>query len=342
MIGEIVTQADLRSIAAENAKSISQTAFVAPTVFKVQGVKLPRVNYYATKEAAFNQFLFLTNKTKTKSLPSGSVDFTPYFVAQPIGINVDFYYYTPLGFVQLPYSFFRTMPIKAKSGIVFRFYKNDGSGPYYAIFDNVNFGASATVVKDIPANKIAALDEFHRQLQALKARHNTLAAYLTNISTQRLNVVQQQSYNEGLLLLQNLREEMKAVKGAEFSFGSKGEAIGIIPIIIWVVGAIVLAIAAAWTIDKVNTEIQKTKRLNAGYDIQKWLADQNLKIAAAKKAGIISEADAHALTQANTVTSNQAAENNTKQTEETKSVFDKIENIALIGLGILVVSKFVK
>ncbi len=341
-IGEIVTQADLASLAREAEKNISTRAYLAPTVYHYANNAQPNWMYFTSLATAIKQWQYVMNMPgATAQKPAGNISFTT--AATTLGINVDFYFNLPVaGWVNVPYSILRQVYSK-KVVIPFRFYKTDGSGPYYSVLDNSVLGISATTLASVTQSKIQALDDFHRQVQLLKAKYNTLALYLNNLSKKPLNAVQQQSFNEGILLLQNLKSEMTGIQGIEFSYSANGQinGVGFIPII-YIVLAVLLAGTAAWTIDRLYTESQKTARINSSYDMQQWISGQKIKIAAAVKAGTISSSDANGM-YADLDNSAKAAQDiATAASANTPGILDKVQDIALIALGIFAISKFVK
>lgn len=340
-IGEIVTQADLQSIQRENEKFFSQRAYLAPTVFRLAAAGITNYNYYATRDDAFKKALFLLGKGGANITPAGSVAFTNAATAQTFGINADFYILLPTGWTVIPYAVLKS--VKNWTGVVVKFYKTNAAGPFYAILDSRYFGLSASTIASVPANKIAALDDFHRELQILKVKYNTLSEYLTTLSKKTsLNAAQQQSFNEGLLLLNSMKEQIRTIQGVEFTYNVNGQvSIGIIPIIYIIVAAVIVAAAAAWTIDRVTTERNKTARINAAFNMQQWISEQKLKIAAAARAGTISQASADQMTNDLTAAQKKAEQVAADASKETEGVLDKVQNLVLIVGGVYIISKFI-
>ena len=216
--------------------------------------------------------------------------------------------------------------------IPYRFYKNDGSGPFYSILLNNDFGISATLLKNVPSAKVAELDKFHRELQLLKVKYNTLSLYLTDLSKKQLKPVQQQSFNEGSLMLNNLREEMRKIKGVDVTYTSSGQ-IGEPITLLTILLISIIAAAISWTVITITQEVAKVKKINAAFDMQKWISDQKLKLATAKTAGAITQGDYNEQIKSLDKAAELAGSVVTANSKGEPGIFDKIQNLLLIGLG---------
>ena len=199
---------------------------------------------------------------------------------------------------------------------------------------------TAQIVSDADSDTLNALDDFHRELQLLKAKYNFLSVTLHNLSKKTLSDAEQQTFNEGVLMLQDMKAKLSTIQGVDITYTENGSisGIGIIPLVLIAIVAVVAA-AAAWTIDKLYTETQKTQRINAGYDMQKWVGDQKMRWSIAKQQGAISQNDYNAniaiLDAANT-----AAQNNiVEASKTTPGVLDNILPAAVLGVVALMILK---
>lgn len=346
-IGEIVTQADLKSLQQWAAQSWTKRAYVAPSVYRLPSENTTKGWYYwNTLEEAMRFYRFLLNeKGTTLPKPAGQVSFTTAATAQTMGINVDFFFSLPVvGSIVLPYAWVKQKMAQPGNVVLpFRFYKKDGSGPYYSVFSSTHMGMAATSINNIATDKVAALDEYHRQLQLLKAKHNTLALYLKDLSTKQLKPVQQQSFNEGLLLLNGMREEMRKLRGVDVTYLQNG-SIAAIPVLLLILIISVVAAAAAWTVTQITSEAAKVAKLNASYNTIKWVSDQQLKISQALKSGQINQAEYNDMMktlQAASDTANKAVVDVTKDSDK-PGLLDKLQNLLLIGLGGYALIQFTK
>lgn len=344
MIGEIITASDLKDIQREGAKDISTRAYLAPTVFRKASSGVTGQNYYASLSDAIQTLKFILGKSSTRAKPAGQVKFTSEAKAQTLGISVDFFNQLTTGVIPVPYGIVKQMFGLPKQVVIpFRFYKTDGSGPYYAILDSSYMGIAASTLNSVPASNVSALDDFHREVQLLKARYNTLATYLNILASKPTNTAQQQSFNEGKLLLDNLKEEMRSIKGVEFVFGSTGvSGIGVIPIVVYIIVALIVAAATAWTIDRIITEKNKTARINAAFDVQKWISNQELTIDEKEKQGLITHEQALEMKADLKKAMDSAAGVIKSSSAETQGVLDKLLPLATIAVAAYAISKFVK
>lgn len=338
-IGEIVTQSDLISLQKYTAQSAVKTGYVAPTVYR--NTKVSGWNYYKTLTEAVRQWAYINGVPGyIAQTPAGSVKFTSTAATETMGINVDFFYPDPkLGILVSSYAWVKQMiETKKVFTCVIRFYKTDGSGAYYAVLDSRYLSIAATVTSKLPADKIAALDNFHREVQLLKYKYNSLANFLTELSKKKLNTTQQQIFNEGILMLNNMEKQLRQIKGVEINFANNGTVagVGIIPILIIIAIALVAAVTG-WTIVTINAEIEKTKKLNASYDLQKWVAEQNLKI---QKDNTLTPAQKADLINQNAGITKSAQDAAAAVTTATPGIFDKVENILMLGIVGVIVFKF--
>jgi len=273
----------------DNGKSIAAKGYVAPTVFIYNNKTQTSWNYYNSLSEAFQKLKYIFSQPVNNVSPAGSVPFKKDGTSQTFGINVDFYFaVSPNNLVNMSYAAAKVaynLPDKYY-GVV-RFYKTDGTGPFYSVFDPSVFNIAATAVGSYNSDKIAALDKFHRECALLKVKYNSLSIFLNTLASKNMNAVEQRIYSEGLSKLNAMESEMNTIKGIEF-YKSKDGQIGFIqiPIIAWIV---IGSIAAAWAVNNILTEYNKTARINAAYDVQKWVSEQQLKISQEVKAGSITK-----------------------------------------------------
>lgn len=334
-IGEVLTQADLQGIAANSAKNFSQLQYVAPTVYRPAG-GVGTWNYYNKLQDALNKY---NGKTVT---PAGTISFSGTG-AVTMGINVDFFGVLPvIGVIPMPYASVKELMYSTRKlpGGIIRFYKTDGTGPYYSVFSPVYLAATAIQLKNVPADKLAALNELHGQLQLAKAKYNFLASYLADLSKKTLSPKEQQIFNEGLLTLNNYERQLRAVPGVDLVFNNDGKisGIGIVPIV-WVAIILVSALVVAYSLDKITGLIKSVKAINAAYDMQKFVAEQKQKLAADVKAGKITKADAVKLNADLDKAGQAAAANAETASAPDKNIFDQLQSLLLIGGSIFLISK---
>lgn len=348
-IGEVVTQADLKSLAAWSAANLSQTVYVAPTVYRpANGVS--GWNYYATAKDALLQWLYI-NKVPgyNKIAAAGSISF-PTKSATTLGINADFFAYAgPLGMVPAHYGWVKEWAYTKNKfpTLVFRFYKTNGAGPYYAILDNRYLNIAATKYTDVPANKVQALQDFNNTVQLLKARYNTLAKFVDDLSKRNKSAVEQQVFDESLLTLLRFENQLKGLKGIDIVWSTSGQisgpaAVGIVPLV-WIAIIAVSGAVVAYAFDKITSYLKDAKALEQSTNTVQFVEAQRLKIAEALKYGTITRADADYL-QGKLDETQKAAEKNitTVATKKDDDVFDKITKVLLIGSGIYLATKILK
>lgn len=332
----------IKTVLGESFLTIKQRGYVAPIFFLEKGPSISGWNYYATLDEAFNKLKYIVNEGGYDARPSGSIKFKPDRTAQPAGINVDFYLpinknsivnvgYKAMKFLYENYS--------QPSLSVCRFFKTDGTGPYYTILNKAYFGIAATKIASYSADKISALDNLYREAAVLKARHNVLAIFLNNLASRQLSAFEQQIFNEGSLRLQTMRAEIAQIEGINLYYSKDGQ-IGVIQIalIAWlVVGAIVVS----WSVNKILESAEKTKRVNLSYNQSKWAEQQRLLIAQELTKGTITKSQAGILDKSLSMTIEAANKNAETASENSPSVFGEVGNIVkwgAIGLGVYAIA----
>lgn len=261
----------------------SSNGYVAPTVYLKQGVTtIPRWRYYRTFAEA--SAAYSGNYPPTSA---GYVSFLQNGTGQTFGVNVDFFVLQSGKWVPVNYSY---MKENNSPKCIVRIFTPQGDGAFYAVFEPVYFGLTATVVGDYSAEKIAALDKFYREVYLLKFRYNALVGFLNEMSKRQLTPTEQQIFNEGLLKLQSLSNQMTTIEGIEFTFTQSG-TVGI-PILLIIAIIAILSAVAGWTIASILEEQEKTKRINDSYELNRWIAEKKLQVAQAATSGSITNAQA--------------------------------------------------
>jgi hypothetical protein len=307
----------------------SERDYLAPTVFTEPTRFVTNWNYYSTLDQAIQKHYYLTGQGGKNYSPAGVVYFTNNGKPQTFGINCDFYILKNGEWQLTSYKYLKTI-----SGVwppvVFRFLSPDGAGIYYSILNVYYFGLSATSIKSVPAAKLEALDSFYREIQITKYRYNALVGFLNTLGKKQLNIVEQQVFNEGMLLLNSMNQQIATVRGIEVGYTQTG-AMGN-PVILLIALIIILSAATAWTISNVVSEKEKTKRINDAYELNKWIALKKQEIAQQVTAGTISQQTANGIN--NTLddaagTANAIAANAAKNG---KGVFGEIGDIVKWGV----------
>ena len=318
----------LRSLLSEGGFSLKQKGYVAPTVFLLQGKNAGSGwNYYNSLTDAFEKCKYLLRLGGSNIPPAGFVPLKKDGTAQTIGINVDFYFavnkdkLVNLGYKARKFANTLSNPVFC----ILRFYKTDGTGPFYTVYDPRYMGASATPVSSYSADKISAIDRLNREVALVKAKHNVLASYLNALAVKKLTPVEQQIFNEGSLRLQTMRAEIQQINGIEIYY-SKDGTIGfiVLPLIAWlIVGAAVVG----WAVSKIVEQYQKTARLNASYDAQKWVSDQKIKIEREVTKGTLTKDQAAALTNDLDKLNANAQKNAEESAKNVPGMFGDIANV---------------
>lgn len=333
----------LKSLIAKSSWLLQKKGYVAPTFFLLKGKTISGYNYYNSLQDAFNKVKYLVREGGADVRPAGSIPFTKDGTPQTAGINCDFYFaVNPLLTINLGYEAVKYWYEKYPQVLfcIVRFYKTDGSGPFFSVLDRRYFGVTATPVSSYSYDKISAIDKFNREAALLKAQHNSLAGYLNAMASKTMSPVEQQIFNKGSLRLQTMRAEMSQIEGLEIYYSNDGR-IGAIQIghIGWI---IIGSVIAGWAASKILTEAEKTKRVVASYNHQQWAADQKLLIAQEVTKGSITKEQASVLSKDLDVMIKTAGENAAAASAPSQSMFGEIGEIvkwAAIGFGLYAVSK---
>ena len=165
------------------------------------------------------------------------------------------------------------------------------------------------------------------------------------MATRQLNTREQQIFNEGILKLQNLSNQLNTIQGIEISYTDKGAVVGVIPVILIIAIILILASATAWTVSTVLTEAEKTKRINDSFELNKWIADKKLEVAAAVTAGTITSSQANEIYKtldAAASVGNKVAVESTKDPGSFFGSFGSLVKWGVIGLGVFYGYKLLK
>lgn len=323
----------------------SERSYVAPTVFSEPGRYVSSWNYYSSLQQVIEKWKYLNKAGGTNYPPVGAVSFANDQKPHTFGFNCDFYLLKDGEFQLTSYGYLKTLSYSQlyATPIVFRFIRTDGAGIYYAIFNALYFGMSATAIRDVDPDRIAALDAFYREVQLMKYRYNSLVGFLNSLGKKTLNQYEQQAFNEGLLLLNTMNQQIATIKGIELQYSDTG-AIGN-PVILIILIVVILSAATAWTISSIQSEKEKTKRINDSFELTKWIATKKQEIAMQVASGAISQSSAddinktldEAAKAANTVANNAA-----KPTGGILSDITTIVKWGVVGLILVNALKLIK
>jgi len=290
----------------------SQRAYIAPTVYLRAGKFMTGYNYYASLEKAVRKYNFLNNLAGgVDEIPAGSIRFVENGAAQTIGINCDFYVLKGSDWVLTDYKWLKSQT--KWPPVIFRFLTPATQGPYYALFTANYFGMSATTLEDVEPEKVVELDVFWREVQLMRFRYNELVGFLNALAKRRLNTVEQQIFNEGMLLLNSMNNQMAGVRGIEIAYSEKN-SVGL-PVLLLIAGIAILAGATAYTVSTIVAETEKTKRINNSYELQKWVSEKKIEVAQLAASGQISSEAASGINgtlSTAAAIANQVAENSAK------------------------------
>ena len=308
-------------------KNYSARGYVAPTVYLRAGKFVGNWNYYATLAQAGQKWLYVNNKGGSNVAPIGYGSFVGDGSAQTFGINVDFYTLVNGSWVPIGYDVLRTK--SPFPPIIYRMYTPAGDGPFYGVFDPRYFSISATIIDNISADRLAALDDFYREVNLLKYRYNSLIAFLNALSKRPLSGLEQQIFNEGILLATNLSNQIRSIQGIEIIYSKDGK-IGV-PVFLLIAIIVILAAATAWTISSIVTEKEKTKRINDSYELNKWVAQKKIDVAQLESSGQISSAQAGSIVKS-LDESQKVANQVAKSAQDQKSLFGEVGDIVKWGV----------
>lgn len=320
----------------------SERDYVAPTVYTEPARYVTTWNYYSSLSNAIEKYKYLHKLGGSNVAPAGWTDFTNNGKPITFGINCDFYLLKDNEFQLSSYKYLKYLGPGNFPPIIFRFLLPSGAGPFYAIFDPYYFGLSAQSIKSVSADKLAALDDFYRAVDVLKFRYNALVGFLNAMGKRQLNSVEQQIFNEGILILNSFNQQIATIKGVEIAYTQTG-AIGL-PIILIIAIIAILATATAWTISTIIVEKEKTKQIAASYDMNKWIVTKKSEIAAMVEAGQISKTSADSMFKTLDDAAGVANSVAKKAAENGKGLFDNLSSIAkwlaigALGYGLIQVA----
>jgi hypothetical protein len=283
-IGDVISQSDLNSLQRWQEKSTPQKGYISPTVYRLPSSTATRWPYFKTLQNALDFIKYMAgNKSVKLPVNAGYIPFVNTRTPQQLGINVDFYLPLPaLGSLPVPYVYVREK-YKAAGNVVlaFKFYKPNGSGPFYSILSSTDLGIAATQTDKLTPEKIAALDRLTREVALLKANYNALANFLDGLSKKTLSPVQQQVFNEGVLRLMDYKTQINAIKDIDFKFGKNSQVsgIGIAPAIAWLIFWAVTSIIAAYTITRIAAKWAEVAKVRSDNDAIQFITDANIRIA---------------------------------------------------------------
>ena len=309
-----------------DAKLFSERDYVAPTVYTEPTRYVTTWNYYSSLEVAIEKYKYLHKLGGYNANPTGWTDFANTGKPVTFGINCDFYILKDDRFQLSSYKYLKSIGANNFPPIIFRFLLPSGAGPFYAIFDPYHFGMSAQSIKSVPADKLAELDAFYRAVDVLKFRYNTLVGFLNTMGKRHLNSVEQQIFNEGMLILNSFNQQIATIKGIEIAYTQTG-AIGL-PIILIIAIIAILATATAWTISTIVTEKEKTQRISDAYDMNRWIAGKKQDVAGLVDTGQISKTAADSIYKTLDDAAGIANSVAQKAADQGKGLFDNLSSIA--------------
>ncbi len=334
--GIMLSPTDARHMQPFMAYSPSQTAFVAPSVYRLAKSTVVSWMYYNSFQKAYDQYLIIKGKSLPKPAPTGYVNFTAAATNQTLGINVDFYTVVNSQPMAVPYAFIRQNVNAINDWLLIRFFKTDGAGPFFTIVHTANCGFAATKIADVKADKVAALDNFHRNLQQLKAHHNSLVTWLNAMSKRPLSAWEQKYFNQGMLLLQNMRQQIASIKGIQVNY-SQGGTIGDFGLTAIIIGIIILAAAASYTVITVTQEAAKVAKIVDNNNAVKFQSSYQLEVAKAVQAGLITKQTGDALIKNSQQQQQAAADNNKELTKTDEGFLSQFLTAAKWGLGFMAI-----
>lgn len=267
----------------------SQRDYLAPSVYRPANRNVSNWNYYNSFWDAEKKWRYIENQGGQNIPPAGIVSFANSATPQTFGINVDFYILVG-GLWQLTsYKYLRTRWGDANlPPVIIRMYTKEGNGPFYAIGNNYHFAIAATTVQSLSPDKLAALDDYYREMQLMKYRYNAFIGFMNTLAgVQNMNTIVQKVYNEGLGLLQTFSQQMSTVRAVEIQY-SQGEKIGALPVLAVIAIVALLAGAAGWTVSAIISEKEKTKRINDSYELNKWVAEKKIQVGSMVEQGTLS------------------------------------------------------
>jgi len=341
----------MQELAKNSAYPFSQTGYLAPTFYRIASSGVNSYNFYSTLQDTYNKFLYLIKAGGKNIAPAGSIELNK-MGATTMGINADFWIIKLAKpefatYLEVKDLYKQAHEQKIPKYFLSRFYKTDGSGPFFCVLQTQDFGISAQKVSAISQEKLKALDLLHKELQLAKYKYNTLAEFLNQLSQKKLNRTEQQMFNEGILMLNNYERQLRSFPAARFTWAANGQVISGIAPIVYVAIAIVLAIIYSYAVNQITDMFVKLKGINESYNMQKWLQDYQLKIAQELQAGNISPKHAQTLftnsQQAATAAQTNAGIITASAADNGKGgFFDEIKNLLFIGGGIMIATQLLK
>ena len=114
-----------------------------------------------------------------------------------------------------------------------------------------------------------------------------------------------------------------------------------------IVAIIATTFLIAYLVPKLIQSNERIKTVNASYNFQQFIAEQNRQISIDEGAGKYSKAQADELRKNNTQAATKAQQVVTDVVEAAKKegesdFMDKVQNLAILAAGVFIISKFVK
>lgn len=286
--------------------------YIAPTVFLRAGQRLATLNYYSSLDAAVKKYLYLSNMAGgSNSSPSGTLTLSDSGYAETIGINCDFFALINGSWQFVSYAYLKNLTTWPP--IIFRFLQGQTSVISYAIYSHGLMGLSATKVADYSSDKIDALDSYFREVKLLELRYNTLASFLNLLASGPMDGFLAATYKQGESMLNSLRRDLD--QSTVLYYQMSTAKIGV-PVLLLIAGIAIFSTAAAWSVSTILQEVEKTKRINESYDLQKWVADRKIDVGRMVTNGELSQSEANQIKKSLDATAENAgriAENSAKK-----------------------------
>jgi|CXWL01.1.fsa_nt_gi hypothetical protein len=270
----------IKSILVEWALSPAKRGYVSPSVFKIKGAAAKSVKYFDSHTKALNQLKFNRGAGGKVETSAGFIPFEKSAQHETIGINVQFYLaISDSKTVQIPYSIVKyIIENKIAAAILFGFYRTNGKGAFFAILENW-MGIAATKVSSYSPDKVAAMERLYNEANLLKAEFNTLVAFATMLSKKELDLQGQKLFNQAMLRIQSMQAQMLQLKDVSIIFNKDGKisGIGIAPVVIVIIAAVIIAPKLLELIDRMNERSAQIKKIREENGVLKFVADSKNK-----------------------------------------------------------------
>lgn len=135
----------------------TERSFITPTVFRSAASGITSYNFYKSLKDAYSKYLFLSKLGGSNVKPAGFVDLGATGKATTLCMNAEFYIRFDNKWKTVSYEYLRAN-FKDIQPVFFRFTNKKSSKHHYAYLDINHLGFTATVVKNLPPDKITNPD----------------------------------------------------------------------------------------------------------------------------------------------------------------------------------------